>query len=236
MKDWLQQLVLKKMVITGLASSFLSFLYFYYVPGSSVWHYSQWNADWVQAIVSLLAVVVALFLPFFMEKKRREVEEEKLVKEELDQQKKLYDEETAVLIQIYHQVEMLSKFFGLSRQAFKSKNAQFLMALAFKNPGAYPIYFLDERNDLISISERLIGNNLLNFAQAVGAGREVAFDVVKMTEKLVLDKSVDILQYQAVLNKTDPLIFKYVLSNISKGEDACNKLKVECKDRKKKLS
>lgn len=228
MKEWM------KFSLAGGGAFAISLIIF--LPEMSNQHDINWSADWVQAIISLLAVIVALFLPFFLEKKRREAEQVKRIQEELDRQNRRYDEETATLIQIYHYFEMLSKFFWASEQVFKHKDAQILRAMAYKNPGSYPSYLLDERNDLTNVSGKLIGENLFNFSQAVGAGREVAFELIKIADYLTLNRSMDTSLFASALDNADQKNIEYALMNIAKGNEVCNKLMEECNARKKKTN
>lgn len=52
----------KKFIIVGVLSFVVSFVFS--VNDLSSWHYSQWNAAWVQALGSIAAIMVAIYVPY----------------------------------------------------------------------------------------------------------------------------------------------------------------------------
>lgn len=149
---------------------------------------SKWNAAWFQAIGSLLAVSVALALPFYQEYKK---------KIEIEQANK--ETERATLIYMHHNFHMLKSFLEMAGLAFQNNDGTMLGSLAYKNPGTYPELLIDQTSDFFHLFEKLSPRLQYDVSMAVSPARDLAMDIKKMTKGLV-DKEV-----------SDPAEFKKIL-------------------------
>lgn len=68
-----------KTALAGFAAFFITFTLS--APETSQWHFSQWSAAWIQAIGSIIAILVAIYVPTKLElsKQKREQEERKRI-------------------------------------------------------------------------------------------------------------------------------------------------------------
>ncbi|MGM0544667.1 MAG: hypothetical protein ACQERP_12405 [Pseudomonadota bacterium] len=149
---------------------------------------SKWSAAWFQAIGSLLAVSVALALPFYQEYKKK-----------IEIQEANKETERATLIYMHHNFYMLKSFLEMAGLAFQNNDGTMLGSLAYKNPGTYPELLIDQTSDFFHLFEKLSPRLQYDVSMAVSPARDLAMDINKMTKDLV-DKQV-----------SDPEEFKKIL-------------------------
>lgn len=185
----------------------------------------QWDPAWFQAVGSLLAVSVALALPFYQERKRKVFAEEDR-----------YKKETAALISIFHDFHMLKSFLEMAGRAFENDDGVMLGALAYKNPGTYPGFLLNQNNDFLSLYNSFSSKLQYDLSMAVSPAREIALDVLKITEFLVVNGCKDPKDFERLLCDLSPKIKNKCLNNARIGFYHVNKIMEEGRSRFSNMS
>lgn len=171
MRKWVELITVA--VTVGLVSFCVS------VPASSGWHVTQWSADWFQVVVTLMAVMVALGLPFYQERKRNE-----------EHEKKKSEEEDAFLICMHHQFLLLKDYFDTAGRAFAKKDGVRLKELAYKAKPIFPDVLLNQTNELLPLYPKLNPLHQTYMAICIASAREIMADVEQLTKSLV-EQGVD---------------------------------------------
>lgn len=183
---------------------------------SNSFYVSQWNAAWFQAIGSLLAVSVALALPFYQEYKK---------KIEIEQANK--ETERATLIYMHHNFHMLKSFLEMAGLAFQNNDGTMLGSLAYKNPGTYPELLIDQTSDFFHLFEKLSPRLQYDVSMAVSPARDLAMDIKKMTKGLVDKKVSDPEEFKKVLLEMRYEVKSKCLTNSKIGFYHVNKVMEE---------
>lgn len=156
----------------------------------------SWNADWFQAIFSLLAVSVALALPFYQDKKRRaEIEKDK------------EEQETAFLICMHHQLVLLRVYCETAGRAFSHEDGVCLQNLAYKSKAITPEFLLDQSNDLIPLYSKVSPLYQGYMAICISSARELMADIEGLT-KMYVDDQLDNTGYFGELIKRSSIEFR----------------------------
>lgn len=156
----------------------------------------SWNADWFQAVFSLLAVSVALTLPFYQDKKRRA--EEVKSKEE---------QETAFLICMHHQLLLLRAYCETAGKAFSNEDGVCLQNLAYKSKSITPEFLLDQNNDLMPLYSKVSPLYQGYLAICISSARELMADIEGLT-KFYVDDQLDNTAYFGELVKRSSVGFR----------------------------
>lgn len=144
-----------------------------------VLHVENWDAGWFQAAFSLLAVSVALALPFYHDKKRRA---------EIGKDKE--EQETAFLICMHHQLVLLRVYCETAGRAFSNEDGVRLQNLAYKNKSITPEFLLDQSNDLMPLYSKVSPLYQGYLAICISSARELMADIEGIT-KIYVDDQLD---------------------------------------------
>lgn len=178
------------------------------VPASSGWHVTQWSAGWFQVVVTLMAVMVALGLPFYQERKKNE-----------EYEKKKTEEETAFLICMHHQFLLLKHYFDTAGQAFGNRDGIRLKELAYKAKPIFPDVLLNQTNELLPLYSKLDPLYQTYMAISIASAREIMADVEQLTKSLVKQGKEDEDDYFLVIMSCPEDLRDKLIRNSEAGYD-----------------